>query len=90
MQDRGKARLARLKVAKMEEGKTREDKHKAEAKTTEEKHKAEAKNTEEKHKAEVELLQSEVKATKDKVGVLTAQVIALEEELQEAKAVRLF
>ena len=74
----------------MEEGKTREDKHKAEAKTTEEKHKAEAKNTEEKHKAEVELLQSEVKATKDKVGVLTAQVIALEEELQEAKAVRLF
>ncbi len=79
IQDRGKARLARLKVNKMEEGKT-----------TEEKHKAEAKNTEEKHKAEVELLQSEVKATKEKAGVLTAQVIALEEELQEAKAVRLF
>ncbi len=84
MQERRTALLARLKVKKKAEAKNTEEKHKAEVQALQ----SEVNATKEKHKAEVQVLQSEVYATKEKVRVLTAQVIALEEELQAAKAVR--
>ncbi len=51
-------------------------------------HKEDGKKRDAQHKREKHALEIEVNKTKAEVDALTAQVIALQEELQQAKAVR--